>query len=134
MSTAPRCPRFDSCSANICPLDPRWPRADHRQGEKVCGLLTELVKADGHGTVASVLSTDQMDTLVREWPKVEARWSDIKYRLRASSTTGSRIRNARARFHPQLQGTETLPMPDVFPTPGIPSDDLSTGASSEVPA
>ena len=131
---APRCPRFDSCNANVCPLDSKWPLAQHVQGEKVCGLLTELVKLEGHATVATVLSADQMATLVREWPKVEARWSDIKYRLRASSTTGSRIRNARARFHPTLQGTQEAPLADVFPKPSIHGGHLSVGGSSEVPA
>lgn len=117
MSTAPRCPRFDSCNANICPLDAKWPLAQHVQGDKVCSLLTELVKLDGHATVATVLSHDQLGTLVREWPKVEARWSDIKYRLRKSSTSGSRIRNARARFHPTPQGTQVAPLPEVLPCP-----------------
>ncbi|MDR6935481.1 hypothetical protein J2X58_000766 [Luteibacter sp. 3190] len=108
-----RCPRFDSCNANVCPLDPQWPRAEHRQGERVCGLLTELAKVDGQAQVATVLSSEQFDTLVREWPKVEARWGDIRYRLKNAAKTGSRIANAKARFHTQPQGTQPVPLPDV---------------------
>jgi hypothetical protein len=134
MSTAPRCPRFDSCNANICPLDPRWPLAQHIQGERVCSLLTELVKVGGQTRVEGIVQPDQFATLVREWPKVEARWTDIRSRLKASAKTGSRIDIARARFHPQLQGTEALPIPEAFPHPSMPSNDLSAGASSEVPA
>lgn len=115
MNGAVRCPRFDSCSASICPLDPQWPRAQHRQGERICGLLTEVVKVGGQPRVASVLTAEQFTTLVREWPKVEARWSDIRSRLRDSATTGSRIDSARANFHTPPSGTQGAPLARVFP-------------------
>ena len=91
VSTAPRCPRFNSCSAPICPLDPKWPLADHRRDERVCGLLSELVKPGGKLRLEGALSTDQLSTLVREWPKVEARWGTIRRKLKDSAKTGSRI-------------------------------------------
>lgn len=133
MSTCHRCPRFDSCNANVCPLDPQWPRAEHRQGERVCGLLTELAKVDGQAQVATVLSPEQFDTLVREWPKVEARWSDIRYRLKNAAKTGSRIANAKARFHTQLQGMHSGPLPQVFPEPPSPdTEGASVGGGDHV--
>lgn len=122
MSTAPRCPRFDSCNANICPLDPRWPRAQHIQGERVCSLLTELVKVGGKTRVAGIVQPDQFATLVREWPKVETRWTDIRSRLKASAKTGSRIDIARARFHHTLQGSQQPTLPEVFPQVSNPCD------------
>jgi hypothetical protein len=33
------CPKFQSCSAPVCPLDPLWRSAVHFQGEKVCPYL-----------------------------------------------------------------------------------------------
>lgn len=120
MNGAVRCPRFDSCSAPICPLDPHWPTAQHIQGERVCGLLTELVKAGGQSRVAGILTPDQFTVIVREWPKVDARWSDIRIRLRASAKTGSRIDAARANFHTPSCGTEGAPLASVFPTPSLP--------------
>jgi hypothetical protein len=33
------CPIFQTCSAPICPLDPRWPTAYHINGEPVCRYL-----------------------------------------------------------------------------------------------
>jgi hypothetical protein len=33
------CPRFDACSAAICPLDASWPKAVHLNGEPVCSYL-----------------------------------------------------------------------------------------------
>ena len=33
------CPRFNSCSAPICPIDPDWRERVHRKGEPVCFYL-----------------------------------------------------------------------------------------------
>lgn len=33
------CPKFLSCSAPICPIDPKWPMAAHLHGERVCPYL-----------------------------------------------------------------------------------------------
>ncbi len=33
------CPKFNVCSAPICPLDPLWPQAAHLSGERVCRYL-----------------------------------------------------------------------------------------------
>jgi len=132
LNGAVRCPRFDSCSASIFPLDPQWPRAQYIQGERVCGLLTEVVKVGGQTRVASILTPEQFAILVREWPKVEARWSDIRIRLRASAKTGSRIDAARANFHPPLSGTQERSLASAFPAPPSPVDGPLDGAFSEV--
>lgn len=132
MNGAVRCPRFDSCNANVCPLDPQWPRAQHIDGERVCGLMTEVVKVGGHGRVASVLSAEQFATFMREWPKVEARWSSIRGRLRASTKTGSRIESARAHFHPSLSSTQPDPLTSVFPMHASLTAVVVDGGFSEV--
>jgi hypothetical protein len=119
LNGAVRCPRFDACSAPVCPLDPQWPRAQHIQSERVCGLLTEVVKIGGRARVASVLTLEQFATLVREWPKVEARWTSIRARLRASATTGSRIDSARASFHHSPSGNQGLPLGSVSPDASV---------------
>jgi len=38
------CPKFPTCSANICPLDPEWRKRTHLNGERVCMLLCEAAK------------------------------------------------------------------------------------------
>ena len=134
MNGAVRCPRFDSCSAPICPLDPQWPRAQHIQSERVCGLMTEVVKVGGQPRVAGILTPDQFTTFLREWPKVEARWTDIRARLRASSKTGSRIDAARANFHPPLSRTRPEPLTSVFPVSASPTVNGVDGGFSEVAA
>jgi hypothetical protein len=38
------CPRFERCSANKCPLDPKWRKRIHVNGERVCFYAREAVK------------------------------------------------------------------------------------------
>lgn len=39
------CPKFYTCSAPICPIDPLWPLAAHLAGEPVCFYLRASGKA-----------------------------------------------------------------------------------------
>ena len=39
------CPRFDRCSAAICPLDPGWRKRVHAFGDRVCAFMLEAAKA-----------------------------------------------------------------------------------------
>ena len=38
------CPKFQSCSANICPLDPDWQKRIYLKGEPVCFYMLEAQK------------------------------------------------------------------------------------------
>ena len=38
------CPKFESCSAPICPLDPDWRKRRHLKVERVCFYLCEAQK------------------------------------------------------------------------------------------
>ena len=38
------CPKYDTCSIAICPLDPKWHLRAVMQGEAVCPYLRELGK------------------------------------------------------------------------------------------
>ncbi len=41
------CPRFDRCSAPICPLDADWQHRAHLNGEPICIFLREAAKQGG---------------------------------------------------------------------------------------
>ena len=41
------CPRFDRCSAPICPLDTDWQLRTHLPGEPICAFLREAAKQGG---------------------------------------------------------------------------------------
>ncbi len=96
------CPRFDHCSAPICPLDCLWQRRTHLPGERVCGLLNELVKQGGKARIGRALSVELVDTVAAVAPAIGARWSDVRHKLRCAALTGSklasgqRLQNARA--------------------------------------
>lgn len=91
MSGARDCPRWDGCSAPICPLDPDWRQCQHLAGERVCGMLCELVKHGGQARLRARLSGMQVATLVRVAPQVTARWERVRMQLQRSARSGSRM-------------------------------------------
>lgn len=112
------CPRYQSCGANICPLDPDWRKRSHLEHEPVCGLLRELVKPDGRATLASTLPADLVTVIADALPEVTASNFDIRAQLARSAKTGSRIRGAGrlraivdARKHPDQGGRAAAPCP-----------------------
>ena len=44
MPTLASCPKFQSCSAPICPCDPEWPKRKHLNEDRVCFYLLEASK------------------------------------------------------------------------------------------
>lgn len=87
---AARCPRFDSCNAPVCPLDD-WQRAQHLSGERICGLLCELVKDGGEARLGSRVPSVLVHTLTDVLPKVSARWGRIRGELDRASRSGSKL-------------------------------------------
>jgi hypothetical protein len=102
---AARCPRFDSCNAPVCPLDD-WQRAQHLDGEPVCGLLCELVKDGGEARLRACLPGALVDTLAEVFPKIAARWERVRSRLERASRTGSKL-EAVQRLHQQKKDGST---------------------------
>lgn len=92
------CPKFDNCSAVICPLDADWTHRNHRQGERICYYLRELVKPDGSKHVQGTLSTTLLQLIGEEQPKIDAQYGPIRRRLKRHAQTPStwnRQRNLR---------------------------------------
>jgi hypothetical protein len=108
---AARCPRFDSCNAPVCPLDD-WGRAQHLSGERVCGLLCELVKEGGEARLRARVPSDLVDTLVEVCPKVCARWERIRRGLDVASRSGSKLESGT-----RLNGRETMRAASNHPAP-----------------
>lgn len=44
MNSPKDCPKYNSCSASVCPLDDNWRDREHLKGERVCVFLTEAIK------------------------------------------------------------------------------------------
>lgn len=84
------CPRFQTCNAAICPLDPAWRKAVHLPGEKVCYYLLNIVKAGAderfeENPVAQAVSEKAAD--------VHAAHPDIAKRVARAAKTGFKDAN-----------------------------------------
>ena len=86
----PDCPKWESCSAPICPIDPNWGARRHRPGERICRWLLELAKSEGSTVLAGALSVETASTVAEVSPDIIARHSDIRAKLRYAAGQGSR--------------------------------------------
>ena len=85
------CDRFNSCSANICPLDSEWQKRKHLNGERICFYLLEAQKINakavfecgGRGYIYSLMQEATPSIISRHYP--------IKYALDQSKKTGLRL-------------------------------------------
>src|SRR5262245_49711341 len=85
------CPKFDTCGAPVCPLDPLWPSAVHLGGEPVCRYLL----ASGKAGVEEKYGTDPVYRRVLvELPLVLERHPMIAYEVARSARSGFRGRTA----------------------------------------
>ena len=106
------CPRWETCSANICPLDPDWPLRTHLDGERVCLYLTELAKPGGKANLRGVLAPELVEAIATLAPAISASWHRIEYACKRASATGSRITSAkrmRNRRQPESMDDATRP-------------------------
>ena len=90
------CPRYDRCSAPICPLDPRCLHAQHLPGDPVCLWLRELSKPDGEAALRSVLREEVAATVARVAPGIIATQGCIRSALQRASRQGSKLASGRA--------------------------------------
>jgi len=79
------CPKFDSCSAPICPLDPDWELRSHLDGERVCYYLTEYSKLAAKPILAGGLTAEHYQAIEQGYPKIIAAHPRIKRQLERSS-------------------------------------------------
>ena len=75
------CPKFDSCSAPICPLDDDWELRTHLDGEKVCHYLTMLQKSTVKGEIWGGQEGELYKVIAERHPKIIALHPLIKRQL-----------------------------------------------------
>lgn len=85
------CPRYLTCSAPVCALDPDWRKRCHLPGERVCLWLTEFAKPSGSERIRLVLTEEQAQRVAEAYPNVLSRSSIIRNALQQASVTGSRL-------------------------------------------
>ena len=88
-----RCPRFNRCSAPICPLDLNWRRRVHLAGEPTCGVALELQKGARTAKLGGAYGQQVVEEVSRALPKIVRRWPPIAAALERAAKSGSRVDN-----------------------------------------
>src|SRR5690554_1712959 len=85
------CPRFDSCNAPICPMDPHQKQRVYLSGEAVCLFMLEHVKPDGEAKIKATIGGDAAEVVGQavEWAKCT--YGPMQKRLNRASRTPSRL-------------------------------------------
>ena len=87
------CPKFDHCSAPICPLAPDWPRRVHRKGEPICFYLLEYVKPDAKAQFQGSIEVQIYEEIQRSIEAISNRYAPLRTALERAKRNGSRIKN-----------------------------------------
>ena len=85
------CPRYNVCSAPICPLDRDWRKRVHAPGERVCFYVTEAVKDAAQARFSSGGQGDLYLAVSEALPAIRARHPEIARAVERAKLTGSRI-------------------------------------------
>lgn len=85
------CPRFERCSAPLCPLDRDWRLRSHRRGEPVCGLLLEASKPGAEAVFRCSAAGAVFPEVVRALPAMCASSAHIKRACERASKSGSKM-------------------------------------------
>jgi hypothetical protein len=84
------CPRYEACSAPLCPLNRDRSVRSHLRGEPVCGFLRELVKAGGPARVKTAVPEDLFELIGAAAVELTAPRSPIYWQLRVAAGKKSR--------------------------------------------
>jgi hypothetical protein len=84
------CPKFNTCSAPICPLDPLWRAATHLRGERVCPYLLGSEKT---GAAEHYAADPVFPAVLVQRSEVQGHHPDIAKRIDAAARTPFRGQN-----------------------------------------
>ncbi len=79
------CPRFDHCSAPICPLDPDWRKRPHLKGERICAYITVYSKPGERVNLRTRLPPELYSAVAGQYDDIYHHNAPIKYELTRSS-------------------------------------------------
>jgi len=81
------CPRFERCSAPICPIDPEWQKRVYKKGDPVCFYLRQHAKDPLWGQKARGVARKLIDKVGEVYPQIVERYAALKTALvRASKS------------------------------------------------
>ena len=75
------CPKFEPCSAPICPLDVEWRERTYRKGEAVCHFMRMHAKNALQGQKAGSVPEEMVETVVTVFQEICDRYAPLKTSL-----------------------------------------------------
>ncbi len=85
------CPRFDKCSAPICPLDREWSLRVYRKGEPICFYLLEYVKPNAKDQFQGSIGVPIYEAIQTSIDAMSHRYAPLRRALERAKRTGSRL-------------------------------------------
>lgn len=85
------CPKYQVCSAPICPLDLHWQKRKHLPADKVCFYLLESAKTDSKAIFDIAGLGYLYSAIVSQAPDIIVAYSAIKHTYERAKNTGSRM-------------------------------------------
>lgn len=87
-----QCPRYQKCSAAICPL---WrPVLEQKmvKGERICGVLLEYQKTESRAILATHYGTQMLELMARATEQIKAHGGYLlRSALTRAASTGTRL-------------------------------------------
>lgn len=85
------CPRWGSCNAPLCPLDPGISQRKYLRGEAICFYMHEYVKPDSSNRFKTCHRVEIYKSISNVIEEVLSTYGYIKKRLERASSTPSRM-------------------------------------------
>jgi hypothetical protein len=85
------CPKFEHCSAPLCPLDEDLEKRSHLPGERVCIYVLEYAKEPFRGILRGSISEEHWKAVAEAFPDIYDRNTDTRRRVKRASHTPSRL-------------------------------------------
>ena len=85
------CPRFEYCSAPLCPLDPLWRERTMLKNERVCHYLSEASKPEAHERYRDRPDAHLYDHASSQMKEMREQFPELDKRLDRSSKTRSKL-------------------------------------------
>jgi hypothetical protein len=89
--TMETCPKFQTCSVPICPLDPDWRKRKHFAEDRICPYLLEHSKAGAKAVFMGAGRGYLYQAISKATPAIRATYSRIDKAYIRASLSGSRM-------------------------------------------
>ncbi len=91
MPSMPHCPKYQTCNAPVCPIDPAWARRLNRKEDSTCFYLCESVKHGSRALFEGAGLGELYEAIHRATPDIVDRHTRIRRALERAKQTGSRM-------------------------------------------